>query len=114
MIDKSDIHNNEAQKKMSVFLHLRDIIGTEPHWQFPLNKERLDELLHSDFSKGEENDFKAVFWFAIEKMKKNGVQFILRVALMAGNLFIGLTLIFGKKILNSQLLKKKNLYLKKH
>lgn len=73
--DKNDINNNEAEKKKSVFLQLTDIIGKEPHWHFPLNKERLDELLNSDFSKEETNDFKAIFWYAIQKMKKNGVQF---------------------------------------
>ncbi len=74
MTDKKDI-NNEAVKKKSVFLHITDIIGNESHWQFPLNKERLDVLLNSDFSKEETNDFKAVFWFAIKKMKESGVQF---------------------------------------
>ncbi|MBA3673539.1 MAG: hypothetical protein H0W75_01035 [Chitinophagaceae bacterium] len=74
MTDKNDI-NNEAEKKKSVFLHLTDIIGNEPHWQFPLNKERLDELLNSDFSKEEVNDFKAIFWATIQKMKESGIQF---------------------------------------
>ncbi len=69
MTDKNDI-NNEAVKKNSVFLHITDIIGNEPHWQFPLNKERLDVLLNSDFFKEETNDFKAIFWDTIQKMNE--------------------------------------------
>jgi len=74
MTDKNDI-NNEAVKKKSVFLHITDIIGNEPHWLFPLNKERLDVLLNSDFSKEETNNFKEIFWDTIQKMKESGIQF---------------------------------------
>ncbi|MGI8582396.1 MAG: hypothetical protein ACR2KX_09370 [Chitinophagaceae bacterium] len=67
--------NNEAKKQKSVFLHLTDIIGNEPYWTFPLNKDRLDELLNIEYSKDEVNNFKAIFWDPIQKMKERGIQF---------------------------------------
>jgi hypothetical protein len=74
MIDKKNIYNDEAKKKKSVFLHLTEIIGNEPSWIFPLNKERLDVLLNIS-SEDEVNDFKSVFWYTIQKMKESGVNF---------------------------------------
>ncbi len=61
MIDNLNTNNSEDKKEKSIFLHLTDIIGNDPHWLFPLNKERFDKLLNSDFSKEEVNDFKAIF-----------------------------------------------------
>src|ERR1035437_4060729 len=54
--------------KKSLKFNLINLIGNEPHWTFPLNKARLDILLQED-------DFKAVFWFAIQKMKESNIQF---------------------------------------
>lgn len=75
MFDKNHIHNDEATKKKTTFLHLSDIIGNDPNWLFPLNKERLDELLDMEYPKDEVNDFRSVFWYIIQKMKESGVPF---------------------------------------
>ncbi len=68
------MYNEEAKKKKTTFLHLTDIIGDEPSWLFPLNKERLDELLNIN-SEDDVNDFKSVFRYTIHKMKESGVNF---------------------------------------
>lgn len=75
MIDKKNIYNEEAKKQKTIFLHLSEIIGNEPSWLFPLNKERLDELLKMEYPKDEITNFKNIFWYTIQKMKESGVLF---------------------------------------
>ena len=68
-------YRTEGYKKKSIFLHLTEIIGKDPHWQWPLNGQRLDELLDREYPKDEVNNFKNIFWYTILKMKESGVEF---------------------------------------
>lgn len=75
MLDTGGIYNNNTEKKKTIFLHLTVIIGNDPHWLFPLNKSRLDELLGMEYPEDEINNFKNIFWYTIQKMTESGVSF---------------------------------------
>ena len=66
---------DSLKHEKTIMLYLTDIIGNTPNWLFPLNKERLVQLLLQEKSGEEGNDFKSIFWFAIQKMKDSGVEF---------------------------------------